>query len=63
MHSDKNQKGSRDTEHAAAHSKHEKPMAKNGQPISTFNVPGVSRSHGTPGWASGPAKVAARRAK
>lgn len=39
------------------------PMAKNGQPISTFNVPGVSRSHGTPAWVSGPAKSAAKKAK
>ena len=39
------------------------PMDSKGRPISTFNVPGVSRKHGTPGWVSGPAKSAAAKAK
>lgn len=39
------------------------PMSGKGVPISTFNVPGVSRPHGTPSWVSGPAKAAARKAK
>lgn len=39
------------------------PMAKNGQPISTFNVPGISRPHGTPAWVKGPAGSAAKKAK
>ncbi len=38
-------------------------MAKNGQPISTFNVPGISRPHGTPAWVKGPAGSAAKKAK
>jgi hypothetical protein len=40
-----------------------KPIDKNGIPIHVMNVPGVSRSAGTPGWVSGPAKSAARKAK
>lgn len=39
------------------------PVGKNGLPIHTMNVPGVSRKAGTPGWVSGPAKSAARKAK
>jgi hypothetical protein len=39
------------------------PVDGNGLPIHTFNVPGVSRKAGTPGWVSGPAKTAARKAK
>lgn len=59
----KSVKGSSDKEHSKSHPKHEQPMAKNGQPISTFNVPGISRAHGTPAWVSGPAKSAAKKAK
>lgn len=39
------------------------PVSSKGVPISTFNVPGVSRSHGTPGWVKGPASSAAKKAK
>jgi hypothetical protein len=39
------------------------PVDKNGIPIKTYDVPGLSRKPGTPGWASGPAKAAARKAK
>ena len=39
------------------------PVGKNGLPIHTMNVPGISRKAGTPGWVSGPAKSAARKAK
>lgn len=39
------------------------PVTKNGLPIHKMNVPGISRSAGTPGWLSAPAKAAARKAK
>ena len=39
------------------------PVTKTGLPIHKMNVPGISRAAGTPGWVSGPAKAAARKAK
>lgn len=59
----KDMKGSNDQEHSKSHPKHSQPVGKNGLPIHTMNVPGVSRKAGTPGWVSGPAKAAARKAK
>lgn len=40
-----------------------KPVNDRGIPIHVFNVPGVSRKPGTPGWVSAPANAAARKAK
>lgn len=39
------------------------PIAGNGLPIHKMSVPGIHRSAGTPGWVSGPAKSAAKKAK
>jgi hypothetical protein len=39
------------------------PVDSRGMPISTFNVPGVSRKPGTPTWARDPAAAATRKAK
>ena len=59
----KNSKGSSDQEHSKSHPKHSQPVSSKGVPTHTFNVPGVSRKAGTPGWVSGPAKAAARKSK
>ena len=39
------------------------PVDKRGLPISASKVPGLNRPTGTPGWLSGPAKSAAKKAK
>lgn len=54
---------SSDKTHAKSSPDPKQPVDKRGMPISTFNVPGVSRPHGTPGWVSGPAKSATKKAK
>lgn len=56
-------KDSRSREGQKVASKVKVPVNGKGVPISTFNVPGLSRSHGTPGWLKGPADAAAKKAK
>lgn len=46
-----------------AKDKAKQPIDSKGLPIHTYNVPGLSRKAGTPGWVSGPAKAAARKGK